>query len=83
MSIYNIINNSHIQFLKNSCFNDGVPVKSHIIKNNHEYDIVLLENNFFAKPKEEFCLIQQVSPDSKEKFYIFCIKFDDFYIKVN
>ena len=56
--------NSHIQFLKNSCFKDGVPVKSHFIKSNQEYDNIMLENNFFAKPKEEFCLVQQVSPDS-------------------
>ncbi len=82
LKLYDLLYFSHVQFLKHSCFKDGVPVKSHIIKSIEEYDQIMLENNFFAKPKEEFCLVQQVSPDSIDKYFIFCIKFDDFYIKV-
>jgi hypothetical protein len=57
-----------------------VKVKRHRITNEDEYEQNILENNFFSKSKLSFCLVQQVTPDDIQKYFIFGIKFDDFYI---
>jgi hypothetical protein len=66
--------------LKNFCFNEGVKVNRTVICTDVEFDTTILENNFFKKPTSSFCLVQQVSPDDVLKYYIFGIKFDDFYV---
>ncbi len=66
--------------MKNFCFNEGVRVKRTVICTDVEFDSTILENNFFRKPTSSFCLVQQVSPDDTTKYYIFGIKFEDFYV---
>lgn len=66
--------------MKNFCFNEGVKVIRSEILTNDAYDMVVLEKNFFSRPKSHFCLVQQVTPDDVQKYFIFGIKFDDFYI---
>jgi hypothetical protein len=45
-----------------------------------EYDYTVLEKNFFSKPKSFFCLVQQVSPEDIQKYFVFGMKFEDFYV---
>lgn len=71
---------SNIKFLKNFCFNDGVKVVRNEICSNDEFETTILEKNFFSKPKSHFCLVQQISPEDIQKYFIFGIKFDDFYV---
>jgi hypothetical protein len=66
--------------LKNFCFNDGVKVLKAVISSDDEFDMSILEKNFFSKPKSTFCLVQQISPEDIQKYFIIGIKFDDFYI---
>jgi hypothetical protein len=40
----------------------------------------VLEKNFFSKPSSTFCLVQQVTPEDIQKYFIIGIKFEDFYI---
>jgi hypothetical protein len=42
--------------------------------------MAVLEKNYFSKPKSYFCLVQQVSPEDIQKYFIFGIKFEDFYV---
>jgi hypothetical protein len=66
--------------LKNFCFNEGVKVTRQEISTDEEFDLNVLEKNFFSKPKSYFCLVQQVSPEDIQKYFILGIKFEDFYI---
>lgn len=70
----------NIKFLKNFCFSDGVKVKKYIINNQEDYEHYILESNFFSKYKLSFCLVQQVTTEDVEKYFVFGIKFDDIYI---
>jgi hypothetical protein len=79
-TLINYLPFSNIKFLKNFCFNDGVKVYRNEISTNDAYDMVVLEKNLFSHPKSHFCLVQQVSPENIQKYFIFGIKFDDFYI---
>jgi hypothetical protein len=72
----------NIKFLKNFCFNEGVEVKRVYIANEDDYIDYILEKNFFAGRKQAFCLLQQITPDDIIKYFVFGIKFDDFYVKV-
>jgi hypothetical protein len=57
-----------------------VRVTKTVISSDDEFDISILERNFFSKPSSTFCLVQQVSPEDIQKYFIIGIKFDDFYI---
>ena len=70
----------NIKFLKNFCFNEGVKVTRNEISTDTEFDLVVLERNFFSKPKSYFCLVQQISPEDIQKYFIFGIRFEDFYV---
>jgi hypothetical protein len=70
----------NIKFLKNFCFNEGVKVKKYYISDQKDYEQEILEKNFFSKSILSFCLLQQVTTEDVEKYFIFGIKFDDFYI---
>jgi hypothetical protein len=71
----------NIKFLKNFCFTEGVKVKKVPIMDQNDYEQHFLELNLFSKSKLSFCLLQQITTEDIEKYFIFGIKFDDFYIK--
>jgi hypothetical protein len=73
----------NVKFLKNICFNDGVRVNRIDINDEEDWMYKILEKNFFSKNKLSFCLLQQVTPEDIEKYFIFGIKFDDLYIKTS
>jgi hypothetical protein len=50
------------------------------VSSDEEYDMVVLERNFFSKPSSYFCLVQQISPDDIQKYFLLGIKFEDFYV---
>ena len=70
-------------FLKNFCFNEGVKVKRFYVSNENEFVSLILERNFFSTIKFSFCLVQQITPDEIQKYFIFGIRFDDLYIHVS
>lgn len=41
-----------------------------------------MEKNYYSKSNLSFCLVQQISPEDILKYFIFGIKFNDFYITV-
>jgi hypothetical protein len=50
------------------------------VSTEEEYDAAVLEHNFYSKPKSYFCLVQQISPEDIQKYFIFGIKFQDFVV---
>ncbi len=82
MKLYEIyLPYSNIRFLKNFCFSEGVKVERLVISSEDEYEDVL-EKNIFSKIIRSFCLVQQITPDDVQKYFIFGITFNDFYITV-
>lgn len=74
---------SNIKFLKNFCFKDGVKVKRITINSEEEFEQRILGINFFSEENlQTFCLVQQISLDDITKYFIFGVKFNDFYVKV-
>lgn len=76
-------NISNIKFLKNFSYRDGVKVTRYLISSNEQYTQQILERNFFCNKKLSFSLVQQITTDDLSKYFIFGIKCDDLYIKVN
>ena len=50
-----------------------------VINKEEDFDIIL-EHNLFSKYNSSFCLVQQITPDSVMKYFIFGIKFDEIKI---
>ncbi len=73
---------SNVKFIANFCFNEGVKVRRYEIDNNHDYEQIMFDSNFFSRPKRTFCLLQQVSPEDIQKYLVFGIIFEDFIITV-
>ena len=71
---------SKLIYLKTFCFKDAVKVSQYIIKNENEYNEKILEKNIFSNYNSTFCLLQQISTDNPEQYFILGIKFDDIYI---
>ena len=68
--------------MKTFCFKDAVKVEQYIINNEDEFNEKILEKNIFSNYNSTFCLLQQITIDNDEKYFIFGIKFDDIYIAV-
>ena len=66
--------------MKNFCFKDAVQIEQYIITNEEEFNEKILEKNIFSDKNSTFCLLQQITIDNDEKYFIFGIKFDDIYI---
>ena len=71
---------SKLIYLKTFCFKDAVKVFQYIIKNEDDYNQKILEKNIFSNYNSTFCLLQQISTDNPEQYFILGIKFDDVYI---
>lgn len=71
---------SKLIYLKTFCFKDAVKVSQYIIKNENDYIEKILEKNIFSNYNSTFCLLQQISTDNPEQYFILGIKFDDIYI---
>ena len=71
---------SKLIYLKTFCFKDAVKVSQYIIKNENDYIEKILEKNIFSNYNSTFCLLQQISEDNPQQYFIFGIKFDDIYI---
>ena len=71
---------SKLIYLKTFCFKDAVKVSQYIIKNEDDYNQKILEKNIFSNYNSTFCLLQQISTDNSEQYFILGIKFDDVYI---
>jgi hypothetical protein len=69
-------------YLKNFCFKDAVKVEQYIIKSEEDFDDLILERNLFSNFNSTFCLLQQITIDNDQKYFIFGIKFDDIYIPI-
>lgn len=69
-------------YLKNFCFKDAVKVEQYIIKDEEDFDDLILERNLFSNFNSTFCLLQQITIDNDQKYFIFGIKFDDIYIPI-
>ena len=72
-----------MKFLKNFCFKDAVKVEQYIINNEEEYTEKILMKNIFSDYNSTFCLLQQITLDKNEKYFIFGIKFNDIFIPDN
>ena len=72
-----------MKFLKNFCFKDAVKVEQFIINNEEEYTEKILMKNIFSDYNSTFCLLQQITLDKNEKYFIFGIKFNDIFIPNN
>ena len=72
-----------MKFLKNFCFKDAVKVEQFIINNEEEYTEKILMKNIFSDYNSTFCLLQQITLDKNEKYFIFGIKFNDIFIPDN
>ncbi len=70
-------------YLKNFCFKDAVKVEQFIINNEVDYAEKILMKNIFADYNSTFCLLQQITLDKNEKYFIFGIKFNDIFIPDN
>ena len=68
--------------MKNFCFKDAVQIEQYIITNEEEFNEKILERNFFSNYNSTFCLLQQITIDNDQKYFIFGIKFDDIYIPI-
>lgn len=66
--------------MKNFCFNLGSKVEKTKIENIINFEDFKKKN--FFEVLNFFCLVQQISLDDLSKYYIFGVKFKDFYIKV-
>ena len=73
---------SKLIYLKNFCFKDAVKVEQYIIKDEEDFDDLILERNLFSNFNSTFCLLQQITIDNDQKYFIFGIKFDDIYIPI-
>ena len=73
---------SKLIYLKNFCFKDAVKVEQYIINNKEDFDDLILERNLFSNFNSTFCLLQQITIDNDQKYFIFGIKFDDIYIPI-
>ena len=73
---------SKLLYLKNFCFKDAVKLEQYIINNEDEFNEKILERNLFSNYNSTFCLLQQISIDNDQKYFIFGIKFDDIYIAI-
>ena len=71
---------SKLIYLNTFCFKDAVKVSQYIIKNEDDYNQKILEKNIFSNYNSTFCLLQQISTDNPEQYFILGIKFDDVYI---
>ena len=71
---------SKLIYLKTFCFKDAVKVSQYIIKNEDDYNQKILEKIIFSNYNSTFCLLQQISTDNPEQYFILGIKFDDVYI---
>ena len=69
--------------MKNFCFKDAVKVEQYIINNEEEYTEKILMKNIFSDYNSTFCLLQQITLDKNEKYFIFGIKFNDIFIPDN
>ena len=69
--------------MKNFCFKDAVKVEQYIINNEMEYTEKILMKNYFSDYNSTFCLLQQITLDKNEKYFIFGIKFNDIFIPDN
>ena len=69
-------------YLKNFCFKDAVKVEQYIIKGEEDFDDLILERNLFSNFNSTFCLLQQITIDNDQKYFIFGIKFNDIYIPI-
>ena len=67
-------------FLKTFCFKDAVKVEQYIINNEVDYNEKILERNIFSNYNSTFCLLQQITADNTQQYFIFGIKFDDIFI---
>ena len=67
-------------YLKNFCFKDAVKVEMICINKSIDFDTAILERKLFTKELSTFCLLQQVTLDNNNKYFIFGIKFNDIYI---
>ena len=72
-----------MQYLKNFCFKDAVRVEQFIIKSEEEYTDKILMKNIYYDFNSTFCLLQQITLDKNEKYFIFGIKFNDIFIPEN
>ena len=54
-----------------------------IINNEEEYTEKILMKNIYSDFNSTFCLLQQITLDKNEKYFIFGIKFDDIFIPEN
>ena len=68
--------------MKNFCFKDAVKVEQYIISNEDEFNEKVLEKNLFSDFNSTFCLLQQITIDNDQKYFIYGIKFDDIYIPI-
>lgn len=73
---------SKLIYLKNFCFKDAVKVEQYIINNKEDFDDLILERNLFSNFNSTFCLLQQITIDNDQKYFIFGIKFNDIYISI-
>ena len=71
---------SKLIYLKTFCFKDAVKISQYIIKNENDYNEKILEKNIFSNYNSTCCLLQQISTDNPEQYFILGIKFDDVYI---
>jgi hypothetical protein len=58
-----------------------VNVERMTISSFEDYEEVL-EKNLFSKVIRSFCLVQQITPDDIQKYFIFGVTFNDFYLTV-
>lgn len=58
-------------------------VEQIIIKSEEEYTEKILMKNIYSDFNSTFCLLQQITLDKNEKYFIFGIKFDDIFIPEN
>jgi len=58
-------------------------VEQFIINNEEEYTEKILMKNIYSDFNSTFCLLQQITLDKNEKYFIFGIKFDDIFIPEN
>ena len=68
--------------MKNFCFKDAVKTEQYLINNEEDFTEKILEKNIFSEYNSTFCLLQQMTLDDDQKYFIFGIKFDDAYIPI-
>ena len=68
--------------MKNFCFKDAVKTEQYLINDEEDFTEKILEKNIFSEYNSTFCLLQQMTLDDDQKYFIFGIKFDDAYIPI-